>query len=138
MHAGNNVKAQGAKNMKANLHHVNVTVPKALETAAKHFYGVVMGMTEVPKPPESRGRGGAWYQLGQLQLHLSVEDGLGENCLSKRHVCYTVDDLQLAEQSFRDAGVEIFPDDSPASGWVRFYVRDPGGNRLEIAQSPKH
>lgn len=121
--------------MNANLHHVNVTVPRSLEQAAKHFYGVVMGLQEVPKPESSRGRGGAWYQLGPMQLHLSIEDGLGEKCISKRHVCYTVVDLAEAEEQFRNAGVEILPDDLPTPGWSRFYVRDPGGNRLEIAQS---
>ena len=60
--------------MNAALQHVNVTVPRSLEAAAKHFYGVVMGLQEVPKPEASRGRGGAWYQLGPMQLHLSVED----------------------------------------------------------------
>lgn len=120
--------------MNASFHHVNVTVPKSLEAAAKHFYAVVMGLEEVPKPETSRGRGGAWYQLGPMQLHLSIEDGLGENCVSKRHVCYTVADLAEAEERFRSAGVEIIPDDLPAPGWLRFYVRDPGGNRLEIAQ----
>jgi catechol 2,3-dioxygenase-like lactoylglutathione lyase family enzyme len=121
--------------MNASFHHVNVTVPRALEAAAKHFYGVVMGLQEVPKPETSRGRGGAWYQLGALQLHLSIEEGLGENCISKRHVCYTVRDLAEAEARFRQAGVEIIPDDQPTPGWSRFYVRDPGGNRLEIAQA---
>jgi len=121
--------------MNASFHHVNVTVPKSLEEAAKHFYGVVMGLQEVPKPESSRGRGGAWYQLGQMQLHLSIEEPLGENCVSKRHVCYTVGNLAEAEKRFRDAGVEIFPDDLPTPGWSRFYVRDPGGNRLEIAQA---
>jgi catechol 2,3-dioxygenase-like lactoylglutathione lyase family enzyme len=120
--------------MNASLHHVNVTVPRSLEAAAKHFYGVVMGLAEVPKPEGSRGRGGAWYQLGPIQLHLSVEDMEGMP-LSKRHVCYTVSDLAAAETRFRDAGVEIVPDDLPTPGWSRFYVRDPGGNRLEIAQS---
>ena len=119
--------------MIASLHHVNVTVPKSLEDAAKHFYGVVMGLQEVPKPEASRARGGAWYQLGPMQLHLSIEEG--ENCISKRHVCYTVSDLAEAEQRFRSAGVEILPDDVPAPSWSRFYVRDPGGNRLEIAQA---
>lgn len=121
--------------MNATFHHVNVTVPKSVEEAAKHFYGVVMGLTEVPKPEASRGRGGAWYQLGPMQLHLSLEDGLGENCMSKRHVCYTVRDLGEAEERYRQAGVEILPDDIPTPGWSRFYVRDPGGNRLEIAQA---
>ena len=119
--------------MNPSLHHVNVTVPRSLEDATKHFYGVVMGMTEVPKPESSRGRGGAWFQLGEIQLHLSIEEIEGEH-LRKRHVCYTVENLNEAEQQFRDAGVQIFPDDIPTPGWSRFYVRDPGGNRLEIAQ----
>ena len=121
--------------MNARIHHVNVTVPKPLEDAAKHFYGVVMALEEVPKPEGSRARGGAWYQLGPLQLHLSVEAPLGENCTSKRHVCYTVANLAEAEEKFRSAGVEILPDDQPTQGWSRFYVRDPGGNRLEIAEA---
>lgn len=121
--------------MNAGIHHVNVTVPKSLEDAAKHFYGVVMGLEEVAKPESSRGRGGAWYQLGPLQLHLSIESPLGDNCISKRHVCYTVANLAEAEERFRNAGVEILPDDQPTPGWSRFYVRDPGGNRLEIAQA---
>jgi catechol 2,3-dioxygenase-like lactoylglutathione lyase family enzyme len=120
------------------LHHVNVTVPRALEQQAKYFYGEVMKLQELPKPEESRGRGGAWYQLGKVQLHLSVEDDLGEQCLSRRHVCYTVENLREAERTFREAGVEIYPDDIPTAGWSRFYVRDPGGNRLEIAQAVKN
>jgi len=120
--------------MNAAIHHVNVTVPKAVEDAAKHFYREVMGLAEVPKPVESRGRGGAWYQLGALQLHLSIEHGPAESCLSKRHICYTVSNLTEAEEKFRSAGIEILPDDMPTPGWSRFYVRDPGGNRLEIAQ----
>jgi catechol 2,3-dioxygenase-like lactoylglutathione lyase family enzyme len=118
----------------ASIHHVNVTVPGSLEDRAKHFYGIVMGLQQVPKPESSRGRGGAWYQLGEVQLHLSIEEPPGENCISTRHICYTVSDLGEAEARFRDAGVEILPDDRPIPGVSRFYVRDPGGNRLEIAE----
>jgi catechol 2,3-dioxygenase-like lactoylglutathione lyase family enzyme len=118
-----------------NLHHVNVTVPASLEEAAKHFYGSVMGLPEVPKPEESKGRGGAWYQLGAVQLHLSREDAPLES--RKRHVCYQVRDLAQAEARFREAGVEIIPDDMPVAGWPRFYVHDPGGNRIEVAQDLK-
>jgi catechol 2,3-dioxygenase-like lactoylglutathione lyase family enzyme len=121
--------------MNAHIHHVNVTVPKSLEEAARYFYGVVMDLEEVPKPEGSRGRGGAWYQLGSIQLHLSIEGPLPQDCISKRHVCYTVSDLAQSEERFRNAGVEILPDDLPTPGWARFYVRDPGGNRLEIAQA---
>jgi catechol 2,3-dioxygenase-like lactoylglutathione lyase family enzyme len=116
------------------LKHVNVTVPESLEEVTKHFYANVMGLQEVPKPAESKGRGGAWYQLGAVQLHLSRELAPTDNRASKRHVCYAVPNLGEAEEHFRNAGVEIIPDGLPIPGSPRFYVRDPGGNLIEITQ----
>jgi catechol 2,3-dioxygenase-like lactoylglutathione lyase family enzyme len=117
--------------------HVNITLPRAMEEAAKHFYGVLLGLEEIPKPEETRGRGGAWYRLGGVQLHLSLEDSASDNQSSNRHVCYLVPDLARAEEHLREAGVEIIQDDRPVRRWSRFYVRDPGGNRIEIAQQQK-
>ena len=114
--------------------HVNVTVPKTAEEAAKHFYSFVLGLKEIPKPEGSRVSVGAWYQLAGVQLHLSLEDGVGDIGASGRHVCLMVADLARAEQQLRDAGVEILPDERPVRGWLRFYVRDPGGNLIEIAR----
>jgi catechol 2,3-dioxygenase-like lactoylglutathione lyase family enzyme len=114
------------------LHHVNVTVPPELEAATKEFYKSVLGLPQVPKPAASR-QSGAWYQIGAVQLHLSVEDEVG-GPTSSRHVCFTVDNLAATEKRFRDAGVEIVPDARPVPGSPRFYVRDPGGNQLEIVQ----
>lgn len=111
--------------------HVNVIVPKPLESEAKYFYGSVLGLKEIPKPIESKGRGGAWYELGAVQLHLSVRVEAGNG---RGHVCYTVADVAVAEERLRAAGVEIIPDDLPIPGQPRFYVRDPGGNLIEIAQ----
>ena len=113
------------------LHHVNVTVPPELEQATKEFYGSVLGLKQVPKPAASR-QSGAWYQIGENQLHLSVDDE--PRSMSSRHVCFAVDDLAAAEKKFRDAGVEIIPDPRTIPGTRRFYVRDPGGNQLEIVQ----
>lgn len=114
------------------LHHVNVTVLPELESAAKEFYGSVLGLKQVPKPAASR-QTGAWYQIGDNQLHLSVEaEETGP--LSSRHVCFKVPDLKVAEERFRKAGIEILPDPRPIPGTARFYVRDPGGNQLEIVQ----
>jgi len=118
--------------MVTQLHHVNVTVPPELEAAAKEFYGAALGLTQVPKPAASRPTG-AWYQIGATQLHLSVEDEPA-GALSSRHICFEVADLDVAESRFRDAGVEIIPDGRPVPGTRRFYVRDPGGNQLEITQ----
>ena len=114
--------------------HVNVIVPKSLEDAAKRFYGSVLGLKEIPKPIESQGRGGAWYQLGSVQLHLSVRADAGDGAAIKGHVCYTVADVEFAEQQLHAEGVEIIPDDQPIAGQPRFYVRDPGGHLIEIAQ----
>ena len=111
------------------LHHVNVTVPAELEAATKEFYGEILGLKQIPKPAASR-QTGAWYQIGETQLHLSVDDEPAE--LSSRHICFTVSDLAAAEKRFRAAGVEITADPRPVPGSPRFYVRDPGGNRLEI------
>jgi catechol 2,3-dioxygenase-like lactoylglutathione lyase family enzyme len=114
--------------------HVNITVPKAAEEAAKHFYKNVVGLEEIIKPDQQKSRGGAWFRHGALELHLSIDDNATDNAASRRHVCYRVADITRAEQSFRAAGVEVIPDNRPMAGWLRFFVRDPGGNRLEIAQ----
>ena len=115
------------------LHHVNVTVSPELEAAAKDFYGSLLGLRQVPKPAAAR-QNGAWYQIGENQLHLSVEDE-ERGPLSSRHVCFRVSDLKAAEERFRSGGVEIISDPRPVPGTSRFYVRDPGGNQLEIVQA---
>jgi catechol 2,3-dioxygenase-like lactoylglutathione lyase family enzyme len=114
------------------LHHVNVTVPGDLEVATKRFYGSVLGLEELPKPEGTR-KSGAWYQIGTVQLHLSIEDEA--DGLSARHICLAVSDLDKAQRRFQNAGVDIIPDDRPIPGTSRFYVRDPGGNRIEIVQT---
>jgi len=116
------------------LNHVNVTVPTALEAAAKEFYGVLLGLRQIAKPLGSRQSMGAWYELDGAQIHLSLEDGVN-NESSDRHICYQVEDIRSAELKFREAGIELIPDSRPVAGQSRFFVRDPGGNLLEITQS---
>ena len=116
------------------LSHVNVTVPADTETAAKEFYGTVLGMRELPKPAGTRQNVGAWYELGGVQLHLSVEENV-TNALSDRHVCCVVADVAIAERHLRDSGVAIISDARPIAGVNRFYVRDPGGNLIEITEA---
>lgn len=116
------------------IHHVQITIAEAEENSCKIFYGSILGLRELPKPANLKRNGGAWYRLGDIEIHLSVENVI-DNQQSKRHICYTVPDLSKAERALRSAGVEIIPDKQPIDGWVRFYVRDPGGNRMEIAQT---
>ena len=116
------------------LQHVNIRVQPAVEAAAKAFYGTLLGLPEIPKPEDARARGGAWYQLGEVQLHLS-RDGNVTNADSKRHICFHVADLEQAKDHLAKAGVEILPDDEPMAGMPRFYIRDPGGNLIEVGEA---
>ena len=116
------------------LSHVNVTVPAEVEADAKHFYGTLLGLNEIPKPVGTRQNIGAWYELGGVQLHLSVEESV-PNAASDRHICYVVPDIAVAQRHLSDAGTEIISDPRPIAGVNRFYVRDPGGNLIEIVQA---
>ena len=116
------------------VNHVNVTVPAAFETEARHFYGVVLGLRQIPKPEGTRKNIGAWYQLGRIQLHLSIEDGV-DNQASERHVCYQVADIAGAELHFRASAIEVIVDPNPAGGGSRFFIRDPGANLIEITEA---
>ena len=116
------------------INHIQSTVPSESEEASKYFYGTLLGLEEIPKPTNSRSRGGAWYRQGAVELHLSIEDPGTDNRSRRRHVCFVVADLVDAERTILEAGVEIIRDNQPIDGWQRFYVRDQGGNRIEIAQ----
>ena len=110
------------------INHIQITVPRAAEEASMRFYRDVLGLEEIPKPGRSKERGGAWFRQG------SVEDAATENQLSRRHICYLVADLSEAARQLVSAGVEVVPDNRPIDGWKRFYIQDPGANRIEVAQ----
>ena len=114
------------------LDHVQVTVARGELDAAKRFYGEMLGLPPAPRPGDPAE--GAWYQIGPVQLHLAIEDrAVSEANRSRRHVCYRVADLDAAEARLRRAGVAILPDRRPIAGVRRFFVEDPGGNRIELS-----
>src|SRR5262249_34655588 len=111
--------------------HVQLTVPKALETEALAFYRTVLGLHEIPKPEELRARGGAWFEVGALQFHIGVDPEAWPR--SKRHICFLVPDLGKAKATIIAHGVAV-EEEGFAEGLARFFVRDPAGNRIEIGQ----
>ena len=115
------------------INHVNVTVPAAVELSAKRFYGDVLGLRQILKPEGPRKNTGAWYQIGDVQLHLSIEED-GQNRASKRHVCYQVADIANAKLHLETAGIEVIRDEDPVRGSSRFFARDPGGNLIEVTE----
>ncbi|MDF5720140.1 MAG: VOC family protein [Rhizonema sp. PD37] len=72
--------------------------------------------------------------MGNIRIHITTETN-PENTASRRHICYLTSDLQAFQEHLQAHGVEILPDRLPVPGRHRFFLRDPGGNRIEIAET---
>jgi catechol 2,3-dioxygenase-like lactoylglutathione lyase family enzyme len=112
------------------IHHVQVTVPRADEAAARDFYCSLLGLPEIEKPDSLKPRGGFWVLVGDRELHVSVEDGV-DRAATKAHLAYQVDDLEAWRMRLTAAGVKM-AESMPIPGFDRFECRDPFGNRLEF------
>jgi catechol 2,3-dioxygenase-like lactoylglutathione lyase family enzyme len=106
------------------LDHVQLAAPPGCEAEARRFFGGVLGLREVPKPPSLAARGGVWFE----NLHIGVEEDFKP--ARKAHPAFAVDDLDALAAKLGDV---TWDDELP--GVRRFYARDPWGNRLEFLQS---
>ena len=112
--------------------HVQITVAKADEAAARRFYCEVLGLPEVEKPDALKPRGGFWLRVGDRQVHVGVEEGVAR-AATKAHVAYRVLGLAAWREKLLASGVEIF-ESVAISGYERFEFRDPFGNRVELIE----
>jgi catechol 2,3-dioxygenase-like lactoylglutathione lyase family enzyme len=111
--------------------HVQIAVPKVREAECVAFYRDALALAEIEKPEHLKARGGAWFQIGPTQLHIGVDPEPSPK--SKRHVCFLVSDLAAARAAVVARGIAL-EDEGRAEGLIRFFVRDPAGNRIEIGQ----
>jgi len=109
--------------------HVLLAAPRGSEDDLRAYYGGVLGMTEIPKPPGLAARGGCWFQAGAVQLHLGIEEDFRP--ARKAHPGIRVRDIDAFAARLESAGAEIVWDDS-LPGRRRFHTADPVGNRLEF------
>ncbi len=123
--------------------HLNVQVPPEKEEDAKQFYGGLLGLKPLKKP-DSLGPAGQHYCISEnpyYELHLGVaRNAEGQSNKSMRnHLGFQVADLAAAREKFAAADVRIEEAEAAYSkerGFHqdRFFVFDPGGNRLEILE----
>jgi catechol 2,3-dioxygenase-like lactoylglutathione lyase family enzyme len=111
--------------------HVQIAAPPGCEAAARAFYGGLLGLPELPKPEPLASRGGCWFEAGELELHVGVEDPFAP--ARKAHPGFVVDDLEALRERLAREGIAV-RDDTDLPGAVRFYADDPFGNRLEFRQ----
>ena len=111
------------------LDHVQVAAPKGCEEEARRFYGEVLGLAEVEKPEPLRGRGGVWFEFGNSQLHIGVEEPFA--AARKAHPAFVVNGFEELQEALGARGIEV-KNDTSIPGSSRFFVSDPFGNRLEF------
>lgn len=102
---------------------------------AEHFYGTVLGL---PKIERSLKFPGAWYQIGDLQLHLIVTATVPDDQVDaekwgrNRHLAFAVADLDQAKNWLQEQGCPV---QVSASGRAALFTQDPDGNVIELSQA---
>ena len=112
--------------------HVQLAIPEGEEEKARAFFVNILGFVEIPKPAVLANRGGAWFESGNVQLHIGVEKDFRP--ARKAHPAFVVDDLDAMLEKVRYAGYEADTSQPPLDGYKRAHVFDPFGNRIELME----
>ena len=115
------------------LDHVQLPMPPGGEDEADAFYRDLLGLTPVAKPENLAVRGGRWYGVGALQIHLGVDPAHAPSTTA--HVCFVTHDYDALHRRLVDEGCAPVVDTRLAT-IQRFYCTDPFGNRIEIQEGP--
>ena len=110
---------------------------------SRRFYGGALGVEEVPRP-HNFVFAGAWFQVGEDQVHLLVAaettgragaDDHGPSVATglATHLAIEVDDLVAAMGRLAEHGVELVGGPMPrGDGYDQVFVLDPDGYVIEL------
>ena len=111
---------------------MQVAAPPGCEPEARRFYGGLLGLPEVEKPPALVAGGGVWFAVGAQELHVGVAEDFAP--ARKAHPGLRVGSdaaLDAGAGALTGAGAAVEWDDR-IEGRRRFFTSDPWGNRLEL------
>ena len=109
--------------------HVQIAIPAGGEDEGRAFFGTLLGLKELPKPPENQKRGGCWFAAGSQQLHLGVDPDF--RAAHKAHIGLKTNALDEVRSLLERAGYTIVSGND-VDGRRRFFTDDPFGNRIEF------
>ena len=109
--------------------HFQMAMPPGREDTARAFYCDLLGMSEIPKPPELAKRGGAWFTSGNVQIHIGADFDFYP--AKKAHPALRCSDYSALVEKLQAAGHKLV-DDGAIPGVQRCHIFDPFGNRIEL------
>jgi len=109
--------------------HVQLAMPRGEEDKARAFYVGILGMKEIAKPAELAKRGGCWFQSGNVQVHLGVEEDFRP--AKKAHPALRCGDYKELTARVQRSGIET-TSDTAIPGVTRCHIHDCFGNRIEL------
>lgn len=101
---------------------------------AEFFYGTILGLQKVERSLKFPG---AWYQVGDFQIHLITATQLiqdrvdSEKWGRNRHLAFAVDNLEAAKRQLQGHQVPL---QMSASGRAALFTQDPDGNIIELSE----
>jgi glyoxylase I family protein len=115
-------------------HYLHTAILVSNLERAEQFYGQVLGLEKVDRILKYPG---AWYQLGDIQIHLIVDTNLKSDLQNVEkwgrnpHLALAVESLAAAKSELIAQGCEL---QLSASGRPALFTQDPDGNIIEITE----
>ncbi|WP_277673775.1 VOC family protein [Piscibacillus halophilus] len=111
--------------------HVQLAAPRGSEDEARKFFIDALGFEELEKPEALKKNGGVWFERGEIQIHIGVEEPF--NPARKAHPALEINGLKELMKHLDQQEIDYKQDDK-LPGADRIYVADPFGNRIEILE----
>lgn len=115
-------------------HYLHTAILVSNLERAEQFYGQVLGLEKVDRILKYPG---AWYQLGNIQIHLIVDTSIqpslqnAEKWGRNSHLALAVEDLDATKSELTAQGFAI---QLSASGRPALFTQDPDGNIIELTE----
>jgi glyoxylase I family protein len=119
------------------IHHVSILVTDLQKS--KYFYGEILGFEESHSRPDFDFPG-AWYDIGNTQLHLIVHNNgktlRNANEIDSRdgHFAIRVNDINRLIKRLFQYNIEYINKPVNKTPWHQVFVCDPDGNIIEFNQ----